>query len=1008
MPIETRSNSALFRRAEQLKRWEQSETNNIPACAPTDKKNKIQFSDGCVFLAACAASDTEEVERLLALGTDINTANVDGLTALHQACIDNNLEMVQFLVNHQCDVNRGDNEGWTPLHATASCGFLSIAKFLIENGANVAAVNNDGDLPIDITESSEMEEYLSDVLDEKEIDCDEARSEEERIMMEDAKLILANSIDVNEKIHPRTGATALHVAAAKGYCEVMKILIQADVDLNAQDNDGWTSLHAAAHWSQKDACTLLAENLANMDIQNVAGQTCFDVADKDMIAFLQALKKKQASMQKERPEIKEILQRTSNRPPLKRRTSVTRMSGQEKSKSVMKDTKSERAQIESMSLPEEENDEEKKQNVSIELINKSPAKPPSQEPKTEPKWKKVVRRASQEKEEMEADVSEVIIKRPKKLNDDVKEKDEETVNVDKRPSIPPVRDEESELQRKAHAKRVRETRRSTQGVLLEDLKSAELQLLRNSQQEAALRQAQEAQNEPPLDGCSESENSSNVQSRSVKNNRESSDDISREYGSHSSRSEKSELSDAGSKSPSSPGSETEPSVTVMLRPKNASSPDDISPSETKSSFGTQAAIQRRRRPKRRSTGVVYLEGEDGPEEKEGANDKDAKTSPESSHSDRPRHRYGSSTSIPDSASDVSSQGENFSEEEIKEYKKLYEEMVNENTKLKETLKQANEELEKNKKLLQRLNQGNAIKNSASEAEKKERRSLERKLSEMEEELKQIEKFRADNDRLKEENAALIRVISKISHVDLLLPGLQPNKKIEELDVYSNDWAEKWLSEVKDDDFPINQEMQMDVYSNDFVEKWMSEVKDLEDDESLRKRLTHKCDVCEKQFTCRQNLKRRIKSHQPSQSYTCRVCSKTYARKDNLKRHEKFHINTPNQQKSVGQHEDLAVPGPSHLNVLNGPLVQGGNLPINKGSVLSESSNIWCQICKKIFKSKHNLNRHMKSTHLKLDRKTCALCKKEFHRNDKYNDHVKICSKRKAQDSRDSKKIFKKI
>lgn len=84
MPIETRSNSALFRRAEQLKRWEQSETNNVPACAPQDKKNKIQFSDGCVFLAACAASDTEEVERLLTQGTDINTANVDGLTALHQ------------------------------------------------------------------------------------------------------------------------------------------------------------------------------------------------------------------------------------------------------------------------------------------------------------------------------------------------------------------------------------------------------------------------------------------------------------------------------------------------------------------------------------------------------------------------------------------------------------------------------------------------------------------------------------------------------------------------------------------------------------------------------------------------------------------------------------------------------------------------------------------------------------------------------------------------------------
>ncbi|ODM92371.1 Protein phosphatase 1 regulatory subunit 12C, partial [Orchesella cincta] len=46
--------------------------------------------------------------------------------------------------------------------------------------------------------------------------------------------------------------------------------------------------------------------------------------------------------------------------------------------------------------------------------------------------------------------------------------------------VPPTRDEESETQRKAHAKRVRETRRSTQGVTLEELKSAE-QYVKNSQ-----------------------------------------------------------------------------------------------------------------------------------------------------------------------------------------------------------------------------------------------------------------------------------------------------------------------------------------------------------------------------------------------------------------------------------------------------------------------------------------------------------------------------------------------
>ncbi|KAJ9574757.1 hypothetical protein L9F63_008071, partial [Diploptera punctata] len=83
MSNEIRSNSALFKRAEQLKRWEESETNREGA-VPNNRTRKIKFSAGCVFLAACAAGDKDEVLRLLEMGADIDTANVDGLTALHQ------------------------------------------------------------------------------------------------------------------------------------------------------------------------------------------------------------------------------------------------------------------------------------------------------------------------------------------------------------------------------------------------------------------------------------------------------------------------------------------------------------------------------------------------------------------------------------------------------------------------------------------------------------------------------------------------------------------------------------------------------------------------------------------------------------------------------------------------------------------------------------------------------------------------------------------------------------
>ena len=83
MSLETRSNSALIKRSEQLKRWQDSETFRELG-EPRTKNRRVNFSDGCVFLAACAAGDREEVKTLLGRGADIDTANVDGLTALHQ------------------------------------------------------------------------------------------------------------------------------------------------------------------------------------------------------------------------------------------------------------------------------------------------------------------------------------------------------------------------------------------------------------------------------------------------------------------------------------------------------------------------------------------------------------------------------------------------------------------------------------------------------------------------------------------------------------------------------------------------------------------------------------------------------------------------------------------------------------------------------------------------------------------------------------------------------------
>lgn len=84
MSFDARNNSAVQKRAEQLKRWEDSDTNRASNMPKDPATRKVKFSSGCVFLAACLSGDKDEILRLIECGVDIDTANVDGLTALHQ------------------------------------------------------------------------------------------------------------------------------------------------------------------------------------------------------------------------------------------------------------------------------------------------------------------------------------------------------------------------------------------------------------------------------------------------------------------------------------------------------------------------------------------------------------------------------------------------------------------------------------------------------------------------------------------------------------------------------------------------------------------------------------------------------------------------------------------------------------------------------------------------------------------------------------------------------------
>ncbi|XP_029594400.1 protein phosphatase 1 regulatory subunit 12C isoform X2 [Salmo trutta] len=635
------------------------------------RRRRVRFDTAAEFLAACASGDTDEAQEMLKdaketegkngdyQGEVVNCANADGITALHQACIDGSMEVMVFLLAQGANINQVDSEGWTPLHVAATCGNLEITDFLLQQGASLTAVNCDGDVPLDIAEDEATESLLHQYTLRQGVDVEAAKRVEEEQIMKDARAWLTEG-PPSELRHPKTGATPLHVAAAKGYLEAIKLLCQCGLDVSEMDCDGWTPLHAASHWGQGDACKILAEQLCDMEVCSNGGQTPFDVADESVVSLLEELSQKQANwrneqsiMDRQNPAGSTAAKADNKR----RRTSVCRMSSKEK-----------------MNVPDQSKE---RRSEGLELSEEKESSPESStlsSPDTESATSTVspAEKIPEDKDVEERDqdrASRTARVQPTPQRKDPVADSPNNTNPDRRKFQAPVRDEESESQRKARSRLMRQSRRSTQGVTLTDLKEAEKSVAKPADL-------------PP----------SNILHVS-------------------------------------------PIVTITPAERDTDPVKEVG-SEGETRLGVRD--RRKGRRERRSTGVVQL----------GNEHLDAMD--EAQQDENHHHSSPSEPQLGDSSPD---------------YKMLYRSVLQENGLLKDKLEETALLLSQSKVELERLRQSqesNTERPALLELERFEKRALQRKAVELEDELKVLVDLRADNQRLKDENAALIRVISKLS------------------------------------------------------------------------------------------------------------------------------------------------------------------------------------------------------------------------------------------------------
>jgi hypothetical protein len=230
-----------------------------------------QERESTALIVAASVGQTEAVEFLIAEGADLFYRNLDNETALDVARLSQHHPIVVI---------------------------LETAMQQAKAGTSVSPVPAEPDKPSGCEVWAEGD--LFDAI---------KRGDDELV-----RQLLGQGADPGQR---QDAMTALTVAAIWGHPQVATALLEAGVDVNAQNEDGGTALHGAVFFGRVDAVRVLMDYQVDVTISNDRGEKATDYVTRpftkeiggavDFLAELITIDVRQNDVRKSLPEMASVL-----------------------------------------------------------------------------------------------------------------------------------------------------------------------------------------------------------------------------------------------------------------------------------------------------------------------------------------------------------------------------------------------------------------------------------------------------------------------------------------------------------------------------------------------------------------------------------------------------------------------------------------------------------------------------------------------------------------------------